>query len=176
MVVKVAVDNNILGYLGETEEFLKRIITSKKALINEIERMEYSKAFARLVCSNPKIKGVVPLMVAYEFNKADKEIKKRVFEKWADCFHWSNNITIYKRARSLKIPPTLEHIKKSDIRIVFEATLLGCSYLVTYNRKDLAKEKNQKLIKSEFKTKLRKSPPKILTPKEFLSLTYVPKH
>jgi hypothetical protein len=175
MVVKIAIDNNILGYLGETEESLRKNIQSK-TILNEINRLEYTKAFARLVCSNPRIKGIVPLMVAYEFAKAPKDVRKRVFEKWADCFYWSNNVTIYRKARSLKIPNSLKHLKPSDIRIVFEATMLQCKYLVTYNRKDLGKEKNQKLIRSEFKSKFRKSPPKILTPEEFLSLLYIPKH
>ncbi|ABR56820.1 hypothetical protein Maeo_1244 [Methanococcus aeolicus Nankai-3] len=176
MVVKVAVDTNVLGYLGETETTLKKSAKSIKKLNEEINNMENAHAFAKLICSNTQIKGIIPLMVAYEFTQAPKYVKKRVFEKWVDCFHWSNNITIYKRAKSLKLPSTLSHLKQSDMKVVYESSKLGCQYLITFNRTDLRKEKNKRLIKSEFKNKLKISPPEILSPDEFINLLYIPKH
>ena len=141
MVIKVAIDTNVLGYLGETETTLKKSIKSTKKLNEEINKMESACAFAKLICSNTRIKGIIPLMVAYEFRHAPQHVKKRVLEKWDDCFHWSNNITIYKRAKSLKLPPTLSHLKQSDLKIVYESSKLGCQHLITFYRTDLIKEK-----------------------------------
>jgi len=176
MAIKVAIDNNVLGYLGETEITIKKSVKSLEKQQKELMNLKYAYAFATLVCSNPRIKGVIPLLVSYEFRNAPIYVKKRVLEQWADCFYWSNNITIYKKARSLKIPPTLQHIKSSDIKIVYEASKLGCRYLVTFNKKDLRKQKNKNLIKSEFKRKFKITPPEILTPCEFINLLYLPKN
>ncbi len=169
MVVKVAVDNNILGYVGETEERITKYLKTKKAIEKSLVRMEYSKIFAKIVCSNPRIKAVVPILVMYEFRKAPPEVRINV-KKYMKCFHWSVNERTYKKALNINIPPKLKHIKESDLRILIESSYLRCRYFITYDSEDLIK--NENLIRKELK-KLKISVPKIITPEEFINLLHI---
>jgi hypothetical protein len=156
MVVKVAIDNNIFGYLPEKSE-----------------RGEYARLFFKFACVNPHIKVIVPLGVSIELAKAPKSVRKEA-RKYKNCVVWSVNKKVLNKAKKIDIPKSLidKGIKKDDLYITIESSLLGCQYLITYNRKHLINHRN--LIEKEFK-RINLPLPNLLMPNEFLKLFYIPK-